>query len=196
MRVGAKLDAETPFWKWPAWWWVRRFGAWPFSVEALSAVFDFNRAPFFQSFVEVRVERSRAAGGVCGDRRRWSAALARSAGRRERWCRPGRAERRPVEFVLPLRQLGRTPVDLFQLTRPITDGHILSNRKINRPFKFLVWPQRERTNWAVFGLYHACSTRKARLFSLLDIQMRRVNPSRFRVWPPAAPRARSIAASC
>lgn len=57
--VSAKLDAETPFWKWPAWWWVKRFGAWPFSVEALSAVFDFNRAPFFQSFVEVRVERSR-----------------------------------------------------------------------------------------------------------------------------------------
>lgn len=57
--VTAKLEAETPFWKWPAWWWVKRFGAWPFSVEALSAVFDFNRAPFFQSFVEVRVERSR-----------------------------------------------------------------------------------------------------------------------------------------
>lgn len=57
--ITAKLNAETPFWKWPAWWWVRRFGAWPFSVEALSAVFDFNRAPFFQSFVEVRVERSR-----------------------------------------------------------------------------------------------------------------------------------------
>jgi uncharacterized membrane protein HdeD (DUF308 family)/3',5'-cyclic AMP phosphodiesterase CpdA len=56
--VAMKLDAETPFWKWPAWWWARRFGAWPFSVEALSAVFDFNRAPFFQSFVEVRVERS------------------------------------------------------------------------------------------------------------------------------------------
>jgi hypothetical protein len=56
----AKLDAETPRWKWPAWWWVRRYGAWPFSAEALSAVFDFNRAPYFQSFVEVRVERSRA----------------------------------------------------------------------------------------------------------------------------------------
>ena len=39
---------------------MRRFGAWPFSVEALSAVFDFNRAPYFQSFVEVRVERSRS----------------------------------------------------------------------------------------------------------------------------------------
>jgi uncharacterized membrane protein HdeD (DUF308 family) len=56
----AKLNAQTPAWQWPAWWWVRRFGAWPFSVEALSAVFDFNRAPFFQSFVEVRVERSRS----------------------------------------------------------------------------------------------------------------------------------------
>jgi uncharacterized membrane protein HdeD (DUF308 family)/3',5'-cyclic AMP phosphodiesterase CpdA len=56
----AKLDAETPAWKWPAWWWVQRFGAWPFSVEALSAVFDFNRAPYFQSFVEVRVEPSRS----------------------------------------------------------------------------------------------------------------------------------------
>jgi 3',5'-cyclic AMP phosphodiesterase CpdA len=56
--VSAKLNAETPWWQWPAWWWVRRVGAWPFSVEALSAVFDFNRAPFFQSFIEVRVERS------------------------------------------------------------------------------------------------------------------------------------------
>ncbi len=56
--LSAKLDAETPPWKWPAWWWVRRFGAWPFSAEALSAAFDFNRAPYFQSFVEVRVERS------------------------------------------------------------------------------------------------------------------------------------------
>ena len=58
--LSAKLNAETPAWKWPAWWWVRRFGAWPFSVEALSAVFDFNRAPYFQSFVEVRVERSQS----------------------------------------------------------------------------------------------------------------------------------------
>jgi len=57
--VSTKLDHETPAWKWPAWWWIRHNGAWPFSVEALSAVFDFNRAPFFQSFLEVRVERSR-----------------------------------------------------------------------------------------------------------------------------------------
>ena len=28
-------------------------------MEALSGLFDFNRAPFFQSFIEVRVERSK-----------------------------------------------------------------------------------------------------------------------------------------
>lgn len=56
--VTAKLAAETPAWKWPAWWWIRHVGAWPFQVETLSAVFDFNRAPFYQSFMEVRVEPS------------------------------------------------------------------------------------------------------------------------------------------
>jgi uncharacterized membrane protein HdeD (DUF308 family) len=54
--VRAKLDRETSRWKWPVWWWIKRFGAWPASVEALSGMFDFNRAPFFQSFMEVRVE--------------------------------------------------------------------------------------------------------------------------------------------
>jgi 3',5'-cyclic AMP phosphodiesterase CpdA len=53
-----KLDRHTPLWKWPFWVWTRRFGAWPFSAEGLSAAFDYNVAPFFQSFVEVRVERS------------------------------------------------------------------------------------------------------------------------------------------
>ena len=38
--------------------WTKRYGAWPFSVEWLSAAFDYNVAPFFQSFVEVRVEPS------------------------------------------------------------------------------------------------------------------------------------------
>ena len=38
--------------------WVKHFGAWPSSAEALAAAFDYNRAPFFQSFVEVRVEGS------------------------------------------------------------------------------------------------------------------------------------------
>src|SRR5206468_1739164 len=54
----AKIDFHTPRWKWPFWVWTKRFGAWPFSVEWLSAAFDYNVAPFFQSFVEVRVEPS------------------------------------------------------------------------------------------------------------------------------------------
>jgi uncharacterized membrane protein HdeD (DUF308 family)/3',5'-cyclic AMP phosphodiesterase CpdA len=57
--VYAKLDTETPAWKWPVWFWIKRFGAWPLSIETLSSLFDFNHAPFYQSFVEVRVERSR-----------------------------------------------------------------------------------------------------------------------------------------
>ena len=54
-----KLDSETPLWKRPFLFWLERFGAWPISTaEPLSGIFDFNRAPFFQSFIEVRVERS------------------------------------------------------------------------------------------------------------------------------------------
>lgn len=98
--VAAKLAHETPWWKWPAWWWVRRFGAWPFSVEALSAVFDFNRAPFYQSFMEVRVESSArrvvlALHGVNGPLR-WRDIQVGGA------TRPaGRADGDPVEFVVP-----------------------------------------------------------------------------------------------
>jgi hypothetical protein len=54
-----KLAAETPWWKRPIWWWVHRLHAWPAAVEVLSGSLDFNRAPFFQSFMEVGVERSR-----------------------------------------------------------------------------------------------------------------------------------------
>ena len=55
----SKMDAEMPLWKQPFWYWIKWFKAWPFSVEALSGLFDFNHAPFFQSFMEVRVERSK-----------------------------------------------------------------------------------------------------------------------------------------
>ena len=54
----AKTDARTPWWKRPAWLWTRNYHAWPFSSEWMSALFDYNVSPFFQSFVEVRVERS------------------------------------------------------------------------------------------------------------------------------------------
>ena len=56
--VIAKLNSQTPRWKWPIWFWVNRLDAWPSSSEALASAFDFNRAPFFQSFMEVRVESS------------------------------------------------------------------------------------------------------------------------------------------
>jgi len=52
------MRSGPPRWKRPAWWWTRQFGAWPVTAEWLSAMFDYNVAPFFQSFVEVRVELS------------------------------------------------------------------------------------------------------------------------------------------
>jgi hypothetical protein len=56
--VNRKLDHETPFWKWPFLEWMRTLGGWPFDSEIVSGAFNFNSAPFFQSFLEVRVERS------------------------------------------------------------------------------------------------------------------------------------------
>jgi hypothetical protein len=54
--VVAKVSARSPWWKRPAWVWTREFGAWPASSEWLSAMFDYNVAPFFQSFVVVTVD--------------------------------------------------------------------------------------------------------------------------------------------
>jgi hypothetical protein len=75
-RVVDKIEATTPAWKWPAWWWTKRLGAWPASPEWLSAAFDVNAAPFYQSFIEIRVEPGRGLvrlvpHGVHG-RLRWS----------------------------------------------------------------------------------------------------------------------------
>jgi 3',5'-cyclic AMP phosphodiesterase CpdA len=56
--VSRKIEDRTPWWKRPAWWWTRQFSAWPFTAEWLSAAFDYNVAPFFQSFVEIKVEPS------------------------------------------------------------------------------------------------------------------------------------------
>jgi 3',5'-cyclic AMP phosphodiesterase CpdA len=99
--VVGKLERYTPWWKWPFWVWTKRFGAWPYSAELLSAAFDYNVAPFFQSFVEVRVEPS--AGrvrlvpyGVHG-RLRW-ADLEMSARLRP----AGAGADAPAELVLPL----------------------------------------------------------------------------------------------
>ena len=38
--------------------WVKHLDAWPSSPEAVASAFDYDRAPFFQSFMEVRVEGS------------------------------------------------------------------------------------------------------------------------------------------
>jgi Calcineurin-like phosphoesterase len=54
--VVAKIAIHSPWWKRPAWIWTREFGAWPASAEWLSAMFDYNVAPFFQSFVMVTVD--------------------------------------------------------------------------------------------------------------------------------------------
>jgi hypothetical protein len=54
--VVAKISAHSPWWKRPAWLWTRELGAWPASPEWLSAMFDYNVAPFFQSFVAVTVD--------------------------------------------------------------------------------------------------------------------------------------------
>jgi uncharacterized membrane protein HdeD (DUF308 family) len=54
----AKFDAQTPLWKMPIWLWVKHLKGWPSTVEGFAGAFDFNAAPFFQSFVEVRVLRS------------------------------------------------------------------------------------------------------------------------------------------
>ena len=56
--VTAKIEGRSAWWKRPVWWWTTRMGAWPFTPEWLSAAFDDNTAPFFQSFVEVKVEPS------------------------------------------------------------------------------------------------------------------------------------------
>ncbi len=53
-----KIGDETPVWKMPFYYWLEWFGGYPFDSEMVSGAFDFNRAPFFQSFLEVRVERS------------------------------------------------------------------------------------------------------------------------------------------
>ncbi|HVH25959.1 MAG TPA: metallophosphoesterase [Vicinamibacterales bacterium] len=100
--VTDKIVARTPWWKRPAWWWTEMFGAWPFTAEWLSAAFDYNVAPFFQSFVEVRVERSSnrvriLPYGVHG-RLRWDE-MASSEGRRSSTI----TDQPFVEWVVPMR---------------------------------------------------------------------------------------------
>jgi hypothetical protein len=53
-----KIDSLTPKWKYPGWVWAKKYKGYPFSAEWLSAAFDYNQAPYFQSFMEIKVEKS------------------------------------------------------------------------------------------------------------------------------------------
>jgi uncharacterized membrane protein HdeD (DUF308 family) len=53
-----KLNRETPAWKKPLWLWVKHFRAWPLTAESVAGAFVYSRAPYLQSFVEVRVENT------------------------------------------------------------------------------------------------------------------------------------------
>ena len=54
-----KIEENTAWYKRPAWWWTIRWDGWPFSAEWLSAMFDYNVSPYFQSFMEIKVEPSK-----------------------------------------------------------------------------------------------------------------------------------------
>ncbi len=100
--VSRKIEMRTPWWKRPAWWWTSRVGAWPFSAEWMSAAFDYNVAPFFQSFFEVRVEPSAdrvrlLPYGVHG-RLRW-----RDLAHSSTLPPTGVGRDDPVEWVVPMR---------------------------------------------------------------------------------------------
>jgi uncharacterized membrane protein HdeD (DUF308 family) len=106
-ELTAALDTRTAQWKRPMWWWVKRLGAWPATPETVAAGFDYDRAPFFQSFVEVRVE------GSAGRVRLW----VHGANGRLRWrdlmlhgdaIPAGQTAEDFVEFTYPLRvKVGR-----------------------------------------------------------------------------------------
>jgi uncharacterized membrane protein HdeD (DUF308 family) len=96
-----KLDAQTPFWKMPLWLWVRDFKAWPLSGYIMSAAFDHNKAPFFQSFVEIQVRNSKdevrfIPHGANGPLR-W-----RDLENFQALMPPGKMENDRVEFIVPM----------------------------------------------------------------------------------------------
>jgi len=56
-ELEAKIRQE-PKWKMPFFFWMQWLHGYPFTSEVVSGAFDFNGALFFQSFLEVSVERS------------------------------------------------------------------------------------------------------------------------------------------
>jgi len=53
-----KIEENTRWYKRPAWWWTTALNGWPFSAEWLSAMFDYNVSPYFQSFLKITVSPS------------------------------------------------------------------------------------------------------------------------------------------
>ena len=97
----AKNEANNPFWKKPMWWWMKELQAWPSAPEWVSAAFDYNVAPYFQSFAEIRVEPSRhrirvLPWGVHG-RLRWSD-FQKSPG----LVPSGVSDDTPAEWIIPM----------------------------------------------------------------------------------------------
>ena len=105
-QLTAKIRNEAPFWKLPFLVWLERFQGYPFDQEMVSGAFDFNYAPFFQSFLEVSVERSQnrvrfLLYGVNGQLR-WRDIQVGGQ------VRPGdKADDDPVEFIAPLSETPR-----------------------------------------------------------------------------------------
>jgi len=101
-ELTTKIRNEAPFWKMPVLAWMKWLGGYPLTHETLSGVFDFNRAPFFQSFIEVIVERSQnrvriLLYGVNGQLRWRDLQVGGNT------KPPERSDDDFVEFVLPLR---------------------------------------------------------------------------------------------
>ena len=98
-----KIANEAPFWKMPFFWWMQKLGGYPFDSETVSGAFDFNRAPFFQSFLEVSVEPSQnrvrfLLYGVNGQLRWRDIQVAGNVKPTEK------SDNDPVEFIAPMRR--------------------------------------------------------------------------------------------
>ena len=98
----AKIEANNNFLKKPAWHWTKQYNGWPFSAEWLSAAFDYNTAPFFQSYMEVVVEPAQRrvrllAHGINGPLT-W-ADMEMSGGVKPETAGP----EDPVEWIIPMR---------------------------------------------------------------------------------------------
>jgi hypothetical protein len=98
----AKIESNNSLLKKPAWNWTLKYNGWPFSAEWLSAAFDYNKSPFFQSYMEIVVEPKQRrvrllAYGIHGPLT-WED-LEMSGGVKPTAARPTDA----VQWVLPLR---------------------------------------------------------------------------------------------